>query len=694
MNKQTIKVPAGIRFLSEWPEFNLQDHPCIIDKKLTGCGFTEYVIRGDFNVVLISPRKILLENKSDQHNPTNPFGYEIPEQRVIYYAKTDKKSEIGIDKDLESLKPKMDKEQEDLVDYNTFKEELRKAIGMFQLYGKPIKLSVTYDSFRKVKEVLEELKIIDSFYFVVDEFQSIFTDSRFKPGTELEFVTALQSLDKVNFVSATPMIEDYLNEIDEFKDLPYYELDWESEDHGRIITPDIVAKPCRSINETAKKIVSDFKAGKYEKKALLDSQGNPSQLVEAKELVLYVNSIKNIADIIRQNKLMPEDVTVICANTDENKKKIREAFRVVFKECDRSIKELPSLDEIISKVPSPDKVTGEYHNKPITLCSKTVYLGADFYSKCARSIVLSDSGIESLAVDITLDLPQIMGRQRDIDNPWKNSLEIWFKLGMDKVTQEEFEAWRQEKLKTTEDLLSAYDTAKEDAKHSLALKYLKGLKTENYRDDYVAINQHNGSDLKPQKNQLVVIAEKRAYDIQQKDYKDRFTVFNTIEQVFGNSMDLSKDLQNYLNYLDEFSFFHDKMKAICYQLQANNSLYDQFLSVTPEPFRTYVLVLGINYILKVGGVRSDLEKALNSRPSEKIYNQQEIDNVIMSSFEIGDKINKSDIKTKLQTLYDSLGLVKKAKASDIEQWFEIKSISLYDSETKKRNAGYEILAQK
>lgn len=56
-----------------------------------------------------------------------------------------------------------------------------------------------------------------------------------------------------------------------------------------------------------------------------------------------------------------------------------------------------------------------------TFCTRTVYLGADFYSLCARSFIFSDSNIDSLAVDISEDLPQILGRQRLFDNPWKNS---------------------------------------------------------------------------------------------------------------------------------------------------------------------------------------------------------------------------------------------------------------------------------
>ena len=62
-----------------------------------------------------------------------------------------------------------------------------------------------------------------------------------------------------------------------------------------------------------------------------------------------------------------------------------------------------------------------------TFCTRTVYLGADFYSTNARTVVLSDANIDTLSVDISLDLPQILGRQRLEINPWKNSALMYVK---------------------------------------------------------------------------------------------------------------------------------------------------------------------------------------------------------------------------------------------------------------------------
>lgn len=68
-----------------------------------------------------------------------------------------------------------------------------------------------------------------------------------------------------------------------------------------------------------------------------------------------------------------------------------------------------------------------------TLCTRTVYLGADFYSTCARSFIFSDANIDCLSVDISLDLPQILGRQRLDCNPWKNCAELYYKLNTKKI---------------------------------------------------------------------------------------------------------------------------------------------------------------------------------------------------------------------------------------------------------------------
>ena len=81
-----IPVPRGIRYLSDWKEFSVQKFPHIIDKQIPGCGFTEFCIRNNQDIVLCSPRKFLLENKYDQHK-----------DEVFYVTASE---DSGVDKDI------------------------------------------------------------------------------------------------------------------------------------------------------------------------------------------------------------------------------------------------------------------------------------------------------------------------------------------------------------------------------------------------------------------------------------------------------------------------------------------------------------------------------------------------------------------------------------------------------------------
>ena len=77
---------------------------------------------------------------------------------------------------------------------------------------------------------------------MVDEFQSIFIDARFKSDAELELLHHLQDLQRVCLVSATPMLDRYLDMLPEFKNLPYYEFDWKTENPGRVVKPKLEIK--------------------------------------------------------------------------------------------------------------------------------------------------------------------------------------------------------------------------------------------------------------------------------------------------------------------------------------------------------------------------------------------------------------------------------------------------------------------
>ena len=637
MKKSKITVPSGIRFMSEWKDFIIPDYPCIMDKKIPGCGFTEYCLTNSENVILCSPRKLLLRNKEKQH-----LG-------EVLYVNNSLDQDETTDKDLEKFNRSSGIVPTKLTDITPeatqqeIIENLKNLINTYSLNrrvsGFPVKIIVTYDSFRIVKETLGDR--IKDFRIVIDEFQSIFTDSRFKSDTELTFMYHLQDLQKVCYVSATPMIDEYLEKLDEFKDLPYIELDWESEDPCRVLKPDLKVRTCKSVNEPAYKIIKEYLDGNFESISYKDEQGN-IRIVESREAVFFVNSVINIVGIINKCKLKPEQCNILVADTPDNKKKLK--------------KRLGSKWEI-----GEPPLLGEPH-KMFTFCTRTVYLGADFYSTNARTIVISDANVETLSVDISLDLPQILGRQRNNENPWKNRAEFYYKTSKRLLTKEEFNKYLDIKIRKTNELLSTYDTT--EFKHTLAEKYKKDTNASNYKDDYVSINEHSGRDMFPELNRLVLIAEQRAFDIQQIDYKDRFTVFNTL--VKNGLISKGSEVSRFIEDFNTLPSFNTKMKALCesgfgeYEMSA-------ILDQVPKTYKTFYLVLGPGRCRANGydvtRVRREYE--------DIVMDKGDMKREIYRTFEVGKIYSNKDAKNKLTEIYNSYGYNKVPKANDLEGYFKV-----------------------
>ena len=678
MNKMIIKVPKGIRYINQWEGFKLPDEPSIIDKQITGCGFTEYCLTNQDNVILCSPRKMLLENKAEQHKDT------------VLYAKSGLDTFVNFEKDLSTGTKKPDKEKEQTLTNEeikdiimAFKESIKQYYQECTIKQKPCKIIVTYDSFRHVKAALgDQMKY---FYVVIDEFQSVFTDAKFKSTTEIEFMSQLQGIQKLSFVSATPYMDKYLEMLDEFKNLPYYELDWETEDPSRVYTPKLNIHSCsRSILPAAQDVVKSYLNGEFESTVIM--KDGEIINVESREAVLYVNSVKNICDIIRRCGLKLENTNILCANTDDNETKIRKAFGLTLTSIRKKYGEGVTC---IGKVP----LRGET-NKMFTICTRTVYLGADFYSTNARTFIFSDANIDSLTVDITIDLPQILGRQRLEENPWKNRAELYYKtLDSDKeMTQEDFDEILNVKKSKTESLLRVYSGASFGDKHNLAEAYQKVAKAFNYRDDYIAVNTHGGGDLRPVFNNLVMINDMRSYEIQQVDYKDRFRVFNALgEQIQGVEL-VKKILQEF----EEQQYFTGKMKYL-YSINMDEDIAKQVLdNIYDTRFAKYYWTISASRAGSLNYQSGKLEEEYQAitNPKDTSILDTKLKNKIISTFSLNARYSKADVKEILKKIYSDLKYDKTPKANDLEQYFELKECKVLNSDTGKRDAGFEIIKKK
>ena len=677
MDRQKIIVPRGIRYIGEWKDFCFNRFPgkCIINKQLPGCGFTEYCLRGPENVILCSPRKMLLENKKDQH------------EGDVYLVVNEMEKETEVDKDLtkdpRNVKIEDEEEGSDKKDNSEIYERIYNEISEYTykryLENKPAKILVTYDSYRIVKDILEKLGIFDKFVTVVDEFQSILHDARFKSNTELGFILHLQQSPTAYFVSATPMMEKYLDMLDEFKDLPYYELDWETAESGRIIRPSLKVLTMKSVGTKAEEIIQKYLSGDFEEITVM-KDGQPVRVI-SDEAVFYVNSVNHIISMIKKNNLTPEQCNVLCSRTDDNAKRIKRKLGKRF---------------VIGKVPKKTEKP-----KMFTFCTRTVYLGADFYSECARSFIFSDSNSDCLAVDIAEDLPQILGRQRLKENPWKNTANFYYRVTADykEMKPEDFQNIVESKKKSTENLLLAYNTTLDSVKFDLAKTYQYVAKSANYKDNYIAVNKVINSQtgdiiLKPVVNQLVLVNEIRAFQIQQVDYKDRFSVFSSIRSNLTKDDIVNRDVTRFLCIYETLTTIYDKLKLLCeypVSKEAIQIVLDQIAD--SDEVKSYYLALGSQRLRALSYSVTKIKRELGI----VTFSSELLNNTIALNFNPGEKYTLANLKVKLGNLYNSINYDATPKANDILEYFEVKSIVIYEKKedgTRKQIRGYELLKRK
>ena len=688
-NINTISVPEGIRYMSQWIDFELPSYPHIMNKQLTGCGFTEYFLRPNSKyprVILISPRRILLENKEDQHN--NPKdGIDIGR---IYYARNDLETDKGYDIDMTKDNTK-DAEEKKLTEEEKKKEETKRRIEAFknnvrsyvmecEYNQKDIRIIVTYDSFRLVREALGN--DIYNYQIVVDEFQSLLPDSVFKSDTELSLLHHLKDLQHLCFLSATPMLFKYTQMLSDFKDLPYFELDWETEQPERVLRLNIDRKQCTSVITEAKKEIDRYLQGDFERYSWRDECGSIQEKFST-ELVVYVNSVKNICDIIKKCGLIPDQCNILCADTSENKKKLREAFSKVGVKGTRG-------QNYIGTVPQK----GEIH-KMFTFCTRTVFLGADFYSTCARSLVLSDANVKCMVIDISTDFIQIGGRQRLVkENPWAYSIIFRFKTNFEDISEEKFEADLQEKTRKTNSLIQTWNEVSDTSrKHDLADGWERMAKSEKYKYNFLSVNHHMGSDLKPVFNELVMVAERRAFDLQSKDYASRISVMSELEQRCGVN-NQNDEVHRFHTFFESLSTGQEKMKYLCEFLNYRKDLEEEVLISVPLAYKNYYTVLGSERCRQIGYQMSKLEKEYQKQLNNQKIPEEDLLQLIYSSFQEGERYLGSDLKKTVQGIYNSLGLKKTGKAKDFEEWFELKECLVSDPLSKKRGRGYELIKRK
>jgi len=619
MNKITLNVPAGIKYLSEWKElWNLlpMNQHYILNKRICGCGATEAYIGSDRKVILASPRKQLLYNKYSQHLSDNLHLYRYQGNREKYFE-----SKSYSEKDVFA-----------------FNDELSKYI---KSGGK--KILTTYDSLRKIKEVLvADGEDLDEWTVVVDEFQAMFYDCQFKPTTEYEFGQILGAFSTVVYLSATPFLESYLDMTRQFKDMTFYELLW-PESMMQIPKVEVI-KSKKSVFKLCSELTGKYREGK----------GN-STVVDgkefvAKEAVFYINDVSVIKNIIKKNGLKADEVNIICSSKSENIKKLNELSRETGEKF------------MIGDIPGK----GEPH-KMFTFCTSTVYIGADFYSTNAYSYIFANPLVKSMTVDVSVDLQQIIGRQRLDTNPFRNTATLYFNTRKSKVTEEELENSIKEKKDKTKKQIDNFNAVPNKDEQLQMME--NTIRQQGHKEHYCCIIKDADNNVRIVENEILEISERRAWEVTNRIYNNDFSMCRALRVgavVTKSSGSDDPEVQRIFKEWNLDNQFPRKARLYC-------DLYDNFPELLEDctfiegKYKKYHDALGKEGFEALCWREDYIRQAIEPTPFDKLPKDQ-IAVKLIDALKTDKTYTKSEVKDLLQGIYKELNIAGKPSASDISEY--------------------------
>lgn len=619
MNKITLNVPAGIKYLSEWKElWNLlpMNQHYILNKRICGCGATEAYIGSDRKVILASPRKQLIYNKYSQHLSDNLHLYRYQGNREKYFE-----SKSYSEKDVFA-----------------FNDELGKYI---KSGGE--KILTTYDSLRKIKEVLAANgENLDKWTVVVDEFQAMFYDCQFKPTTEYEFGQILGAFSSVVYLSATPFLESYLDMTRQFKDMTFYELLW-PESMMQIPKVEVI-KSKKSVFKLCSELIGKYREGK----------GN-STVVDgkefvAKEAVFYINDVSVIKNIIKKNGLKADEVNIICSSKSENIKKLNELSREVGEKF------------MIGDIPGK----GEPH-KMFTFCTSTVYIGADFYSTNAYSYIFANPLVKSMTVDVSVDLQQIIGRQRLDTNPFRNTATLYFNTRKSKVTEEELENSIKEKKDKTKKQIDNFNAVPNKDEQLQMME--NTIRQQGHKEHYCCIIKDADNNVRIVENEILEISERRAWEVTNRIYNNDFSMYRALRVgavVTKSSGSDDPEVQRIFKEWNLDNQFPRKARLYC-------DLYDNFPELLEDctfiegKYKKYHDALGKEGFEALCWREDYIRQAIEPTPFDKLPKDQ-IAVKLIDALKTDKTYTKSEVKDLLQGIYKELNIAGKPSASDISEY--------------------------
>lgn len=497
-----------------------------------------------------------------------------------------------------------------------------------------VKIMVTYDSVGRVVRILEKHRkdILKDMLLLVDEEHVLFNHYAFRNPAVKGLLKISKQFKWVCFMTATPVDREFM--LDELKDLPITRIKWQNVQEIKV-----VQNCTNNPNRVVCKLITDALEG-----SLL---GN---------LHFFYNSVDSPALIAHQLGLLPEQVRFICAD-DSKQGKGKKTNQM----------------KLGPEYPIEDTTTPV---KKINFYTATAFEGCDIYDENGRTYVVSDKYKSHTLVDISTLFIQIAGRIRnsryggEITHIFN---ETRYNTG---VTYEEFKASTEREWQKSEQLVTEVNGMTKGTRQIVIMGLMqKGLdiKYLSYEDDLLQLDRNLFKlDLR---NFKITHEIYLTCDRLQKEYINRGLAIGESETIYFTDK-LAANRKSRISFKDLFTEYADLRNEQGMIFCLGNRTDRCALIEQEKPFiKDAYEKLGADRVKEldynVTNIRRELTKLTDASNNDKI-----LEMLYQLGYTDSDFTKTcAGIKADLQEIYDCLGMKKKAQATDLKDWFDIKRTS-------------------
>lgn len=497
-----------------------------------------------------------------------------------------------------------------LFGYSSYmmKKDLRDYIESHEIK----KIMCTYDKMEMLLHFIDP----QNYRLLVDEYHTLLKAYSFREKAINRVFSTFRMYKSFCFMSATPIMPDFkpalLDDVEEVMAI------W---DNVEKITVNLQYSNKPFL--TAANIIK-----RYQTDGFIEVNGNKSH-----EAFFFINSVNEICKILKHCNLTNDNARIICADTEDNRKKLGD-FNIS---------------------------TSNSENKQFTFITCKSFEGVDYFSDSAISFVVSSVSAEHTKLAIDTDIPQIVGRIRSKNNPFRNKIvHIYNKTNKDIDLTTSFE-----------EMTDITNRTEEGAKQQIE-KYNKATT----RAEKIAIKRLINNDLILETedgiyyNDAILKLDLYNFKVNHIIYKSGISVRTEYQEqgIQATAITYNKEEEEIKteNETKAIPFKEAYLKALtCKDLVQR----DQYMKV--DMVREAIEQLTPEEVRAARYTKKAVKELLISK-NEKLNQFTKAIKMIKQEIPYNEFVPVAKVKAILANIYEILGIEKKAKATDITAFFYAK----------------------